>query len=221
MSYIKSIIKNIPIFYRIHNFFSNGFWKKGLEVIQGGDDIILSRIRVRQNGSNNKIYIGKGVRLINCLIWISGSNNEINIGDGCSLCGTNFYIENDNNRIWIGEKTTTTDKVDICVIEGTKVHIGEDCMISSDIYMATGDGHSVCNFDCTHRTNVSKDIVIGNHVWIGTRVIIGKGVKIGDNSIVAAGSVCNASINVMNNTIIGGNPATTVKKDINWVRERI
>ena len=221
MSSIKAYLGRLSFLYKIHNFLFIGFWKKGLKVEMSGENILLSGIRVRQNGKNNRLYIGNGVRLKNCRFCISGDNNVIYIGDNCSLRGTNFYFEDSNNEIYLGAGTTTTDKVDICVIEGTKVHIGEDCMISSDIYMATGDGHSVCNFDCTHRTNVSKDIVIGNHVWIGTRVIIGKGVKIGDNSIVAAGSVCNASINAKNNTIIGGNPATTVKKDINWVRERI
>ena len=91
------------------------------------------------------------------------------------MSGTNFYIEDSNNEIYLGAGTTTTDKVDISAIEGMRVYIGEDCMISSDIYMATGDGHSVCNCDCAHRINASRDILIGNHVWIGTRVIIGKG----------------------------------------------
>lgn len=135
--------------------------------------------------------------------------------------GTNFYFEDSNNEIYLGAGTTTTDKVDISAIEGTKVHIGEDCMISSYIYMATGDGHSVCDCDCTRRINTSKDIVIGNHVWIGTRVIIGKGVRIGDNSIIAAGSACTASVEKRDNVVVGGNPARIMKEGISWLRKRV
>ena len=216
------IIKNNRIIYDVYNFLRNGFWKKGLDV-EVGERTRIEGIKVKGKGKENKIYIGKNVRICNCQIVITGNNNIVHIEDGCSLRGTGFYIEDNDNVIDMGEGTTTTNAVDICAIEGTKISIGKDCMISSNIYISTGDGHPVCDTECRLRTNLSQNIEIEDHVWIGTRVIIGKGCQIGKNSIVAAGSVCTSGFlgEKQENVIIGGNPARIVKGDINWMRERI
>jgi len=54
-----------------------------------------------------------------------------------------------------------------------------------------------------------KPIIIGNNVWIGTRVIILPGVQIGDNTIIGAGAVVTKSFPA--NSIIGGNPAKIIR----------
>lgn len=218
---LKRVIRNIPAIFSIYNFVRNGLWKRGLIVQMGSKEVMLSGIHVRQNGKNNRLYLGAGVKICNCRFIISGNDNYIYIGDNCSLQGTGFYIEDNNNGIILREKTTITGDVDISAIEGTSIEIGSDCMLSSQIYISTGDGHSVCDANCLERTNESKSIKIGNHVWIGTQVIVGKGVHIGDNSIVAAGSVCTSSIENQANVIVGGNPASVVRRNVNWLRERI
>jgi len=219
MQQIKKFLKGLPLVYHIENM-CNGFWKKGLYVTYGNYDVLIKGISVINRGQGNRLYIGGGTTLRNCSIRIAGNNNTIHIESGCSLCGANFYIEDDNNSIVIGEKTTITDEVDLCAIEGKRLSIGRDCMISSKIYISTGDGHAVCDVEREIRVNVSKDVRIGNHVWIGTRVIIGKGVHIGDNSIIAAGSVCTSSIEASDSVVVGGNPASVIKRDIAWKRDR-
>ena len=54
------------------------------------------------------------------------------------------------------------------------------------------------------------DTIIGNDVWLGMDVTIMPGVKIGDGAIVAAKSVVTKD--VLPYTIVGGNPATGIKK---------
>ena len=49
-----------------------------------------------------------------------------------------------------------------------------------------------------------------DNVWIGMDATILKGVTIGENSIVAAGSLVTKDVEP--NTIVGGNPAKTIKK---------
>jgi maltose O-acetyltransferase len=58
--------------------------------------------------------------------------------------------------------------------------------------------------------SIEKPIIIGNNVWIGTRVIIMPGVSIGDNSIIGAGAVVTKSFPA--NSIIGGVPAQFIKE---------
>lgn len=216
---IRKKLKKFPIIYRLYNL-RNGFWKKGL-IVSGARNVLLKGISVSNHGEGNSLHVGEMTTIKKCKICISGSNNIIYIGAECSLCGTNFYIEGDNNKIHISDRTTTTNNVDLCTIEGTELFVGKDCMLSSQIYISTGDGHSVCDAKCLRRTNESRSIKIGNHVWIGTQVIVGKGVHIGDNSIVAAGSVCTSSIENQANVIVGGNPAHVVRRNVNWLRERI
>ena len=56
----------------------------------------------------------------------------------------------------------------------------------------------------------NKDIVIGSDVWIGANVVILPGVTVGDGAILAAGAVVTK--NVEPYAIVGGVPATTIKK---------
>ena len=54
------------------------------------------------------------------------------------------------------------------------------------------------------------DTVVGNDVWIGMNALIMPGVKIGDGAIIGANSVVTK--NVEPYTVVGGNPATIIKK---------
>jgi acetyltransferase-like isoleucine patch superfamily enzyme len=58
-------------------------------------------------------------------------------------------------------------------------------------------------------TYISKSVVIGNNVWIGTRVIILPGVKIEEGAIIAAGTVVTKDVPKL--AICGGNPGTVLK----------
>ncbi len=70
------------------------------------------------------------------------------------------------------------------------------------------------NYDSTlsipyDKTQVIKDIVIKDFVWIGHGAIICPGVTIGEGAIVAAGAVVTKD--VPDCAIVGGNPAKIIK----------
>ena len=92
-------------------------------------------------------------------------------------------------------------------------------MFSKDINIRTGDGHAIVNKKTGERINPSKDVTIGNHVWIGMRGIFLKGTSIGDNSVVGASSIVTKKIE-KSNVAIAGNPAIVVKENIDWKRDR-
>lgn len=182
-------------------------------------DTLMKKTRIVFNGKNNKLIIDKDVRLFNCNFFILGENNTIIIGEKSILNNCDFWMEDNDNYIKLGASTTINGTTQIACIEGCRVIIGNDCMLSSEISIRTGDSHSIIDNEGA-RINSSKDVMIGNHVWIGTRCIINKGTIIRDNSIVGAGAVVTKVFNE-SNIIIAGNPARIIRNDIGWRRERI
>ena len=147
---------------------------------------------------------------------IIGSNNHILIEENV-VCG-NFQLRTDGgkNQI-ILERGVYWGGGCMHAMEGTKIEIGENCMLSHDIDLRSGDGHPIYFEDKNLRYNRGGDIVIGKHVWIGIRAQILKGVTIGDNCIIGASSVVNKSF-YEEGCIIAGYPATVIKRNIKWER---
>ena len=108
----------------------------------------------------------------------------------------------------------------LAACESKKISIGNDCMFSNKVQLRTSDSHSILD-ENTKRINPGNDIEIGNHVWIGTEVIVLKGATIPENCIVGARSIVTSSLNASPNSMITGMPARVVKTNINWSRERI
>ncbi len=86
--------------------------------------------------------------------------------------------------------------------------IGDDVVISQDSYICTAS-HDVSSEVMTLKT---KPITIGTRAWICSRAIVLPGVTIGEGGIVGAGAV--ATKDVAPWTIVGGNPATAIKKRV-------
>lgn len=54
-----------------------------------------------------------------------------------------------------------------------------------------------------------SEVIIGNDVWIGIRVIIMPGVKVGNGAVIGAGTVVTKD--VPDYAIVGGVPARIIK----------
>ena len=92
-----------------------------------------------------------------------------------------------------------------------RVTIGDDVAISHDVTIMDSDAHQIVG-----KTNEARDVIIGNHVWIGTRVVILKGVTIGDGAIIAAGSVVTKD--VPSKCLAAGVPAKVIKENVEWIK---
>lgn len=220
---IKTLIKHYPIlncFIKIYNYIPfNNFLKIGITNILECYGI-LSRTKIRIKGKENRIIIGKLSRLVNCNIEIKGNNNTIIIGDECLVNKGDLFIEDSNGQIQIGNGTAICGYTHLACIEGCTISIGNDCLFSSDVIIRTGDSHSIISQISKQRINPSRNVHIGNHVWVGNKVNILKNVKISDNTIIGTGSVVTKSF-YDENVAIAGNPAKVLKSDINWLGERI
>lgn len=169
-------------------------------------------------GKNNVLdirsRIPKDVRIV-----IYGNNHKLIIEEGVTFKKGQIWFEDQNCEICIGEDTSIEDAHLAVAENGTRLLIGKDCLISSNVRIATTDSHSIIDVSTKKRTNQAKDITIGNHVWLGYNVSINKGVTIADNSVIAGHSVVTKS--VRSNSIAAGIPAKEVKNDISWDRMRI
>lgn len=150
------------------------------------------------------------------------------------LCFLKNVIQSPN--ITVGDYTYYDDLQDVKNFErnvkyhfdfsGDKLVIGKFCMIASGAsFIMNGANHltksissypfSIFGGDWSEamqgKTFPNKgNTTIGNDVWIGHKATIMAGVTIGDGAIIAAHSIVTKDIEPY--TIVGGNPAITIKK---------
>lgn len=107
----------------------------------------------------------------------------------------------------------------IASTEGESITIGNDCMFSGDIEIRNGDSHAILNAQTGERTNWTRPVTIGNHVWLTAHVRVLKGTTIADNCIIGNSAVATGLLNEPN-TLYGGSPIRQLKKGVDWDRNR-
>lgn len=99
------------------------------------------------------------------------------------------------------------------------ITIGRYCQIGADVAIHTTN-HPITFLSTYINKNLfegdiatlkqTKEVVIGNDVWIGHGAIILGGLTIGNGAIIAAGSVVTKSVEPY--AIVAGNPAKMIRK---------
>lgn len=90
-----------------------------------------------------------------------------------------------------------------------KVTIGNNVLIGANVFITDSDWHGI-KIEKRREEGESKEVIVGNGVWLGANSIILKGVTIGENSVIGAGSVVTK--NIPGNVIAAGNPCSVIKK---------
>jgi tetrahydrodipicolinate N-acetyltransferase len=94
------------------------------------------------------------------------------------------------------------------------IRIGTGCAISWNTNILDGNGH-----DLTVDGMVKpwpNPVEIGNNVWVGTGATVLPGVRVEDGAVVGAGSVVTHQVPAR--TVVAGNPAKVIGKDVDWVK---
>ncbi|WP_271409499.1 acyltransferase [Pseudomonas sp. Q1-7] len=177
----------------------------------------MKKITVKLGGRNNRLIVGEGVQLTHCEIRLDGQDNLIEIGPRVRFSSGKIYLRNTSGQhIRIGEDTTVEGAY-LLVDEASSIDIGRDCMLSTDILIRTGDKHSILDAQTGQRLNPSRDVCIGDRVWIGRDVQVLKGTVLHPESVVGACSVVSRAFDE-GNCVVAGVPARVVKQGIRWDR---
>lgn len=91
------------------------------------------------------------------------------------------------------------------------VSLGKHVMMGPDVIIITSNHKSDrLDIPMTEQGGTGPDpVVIGDDVWIGTRVIILPGVTIGHGAVLAAGSVVTKDVQPY--AVVAGNPAKLIR----------
>ena len=144
-------------------------------------------------------------------------NSSINLGEKTSFYDKTVFFAKKEGSINIGKGSHSGENLRCITFFGGKIDIGADCMFSEYISFVNNDGHPIFDVKSGKQINTKKDIIVGEHVWIGIKATILSGTEIGEASIIGADSLVNKKF--PNNCIIAGNPAKLIRKDIAWDRE--
>lgn len=152
-----------------------------VKIYKGSKIIIGNNVVLRSNYKGNAIGINHKVILLT-----QSANSVIKIGDNTGISGG-------------------------AICAHKKIVIGSNTLIGANVVIADNDFHPIDPNDRLNKSSniISKEIKIGNNVWIGVDSYIMKGVTIGDNTIIGAKSVVTKDI--PSNCISGGNPAKIIK----------
>jgi acetyltransferase-like isoleucine patch superfamily enzyme len=125
-------------------------------------------------------------------------------------------------RMSIGRKTTVYRRPEIR--KPSRIEIGEYCSIGADAVL---DGR--CGLRLGNNVNLSKGVwiwtmqhdkdspdfgasggpvVVGDHAWLSSRVLVLPGVQIGDGAVVCAGAVVTSDVEAF--AVVGGVPARKI-----------
>jgi acetyltransferase-like isoleucine patch superfamily enzyme len=131
------------------------------------------------------------------------------IGDGTIL----LQARTAEATVSVGDRTEFSNNV--AVVANQLVRIGTDCLIGDLVRIFDSDFHELDPELRLHRRQraVSQALVsptvIGDNVWLGSRVLVMRGTSIGDHSVIAAGAVVSGDIPAR--ALAGGVPARVIR----------
>lgn len=157
-------------------------------------------------------------------LWIVNNDSLLKVGgQGEFYSSGGLLILDDKSSLMIGRKISIGNFYHIWLGECSKVTIGKDCLFSQNLIIRSNDGHSIFdvetgqNINSTPEINKAREIMIGNHVWLGIHCTILYDTQIEDGSVIGALSLVKGKI--PNNCIAAGVPARIVRKNIAWSEE--
>jgi acetyltransferase-like isoleucine patch superfamily enzyme len=149
----------------------------------------------------------------NITIFVGNSNAEVKFGEN-SFGNYNLRLWR-NCKVLIGDNTSANGIMIICA--DSDFITGSDCMFSSGILIQSADQHGLVDLKTGEIFNhKNRQIILGDHVWLGRNSTLMPDVNVGNGSIVGTGAIVTSDI--PEKAIAVGVPARIVRTDVTWSR---
>lgn len=122
----------------------------------------------------------------------------------------------ERNLLFWGKAATSNGTAIALAGDGQQVLVGDDCMFSNGIAVATHDMHALVDMQTGQQTNIAQDILFEPHVWVGQHATVLPGVVVGLGSVIATRSVVTQSVPRF--SVAAGAPARVVRGNTSWDR---
>lgn len=121
------------------------------------------------------------------------------------------YIEarNPGTLIEIGQNTTINNGAAL-IAEGAGIRIGARCLIGTGFQVFDTNAHELQLGRRHLPDSHTQQVMVGDDVFIGSRVTLLKGCRIGNGCVISAGAVLQPSFEAPILSIVAGNPARVV-----------
>jgi maltose O-acetyltransferase len=157
------------------------------------------------------------------ILWFNHLLKHIPGKIGCKVRG--FFLpfkKGKNVKIWDNVQIDSPSKLTL----GNNVSINRGCILHAGGYLNIGNdvliGPNVVIYSQNHCFNdmsrpirsqgyITKEVNIGNNVWIAANCIILPGVTIGNNVVIGAGAIVTKDVN--SNVILYGNNQKELYKE--------
>jgi len=125
--------------------------------------------------------------------------------------GESFFIEN-RFQCNYGYNITLGDNFyanfDCLFLDDAPITIGANVMFAPGVHVYTAS-HQLMAEERASGLEFARPVSIGDHAWIGGRVVINPGVTIGSGAVIGSGSVVTRDIPA--NTLAAGNPCRVIR----------
>lgn len=145
---------------------------------------------------------------------IARDGSQIVLGEKNIIHGNGSIIARFGSEIHIGNDGNFGRNLSIDLSYQSSVSIGDGCLYSYFIKMRGDDGHTILDLKNKKVHERKKNIVIGDHVWVGMGATILPGSRVGSGCVIGADALVNHEFGA--NQMLVGVPAKVLRENVDW-----
>ena len=175
-----------------------------------------AKIYIEGNGeiafttSKSSIMIGVYTTVATPTVITLMNNAKLIVGHSVKINRGSKIVVHDNGILKIDDNTYFNENARVHCRK--MISIGKNCAIAWNTNILDTDIHTIQY--SKDKSNVDRNIQIGNSVWVGANSTILKGSTIEDNCIIGANSLVKGYLK--SNNIYGGNPCQKTNTFESW-----